>query len=128
MNYLLDTCALLWWWSDPARLSPRVSALIRDPDNRFLVSAASAWEVATKVRIGKYPEGQSAIDTWERRLAEDGFETLPITARHALKAGALPGEHRDPFDRMIAAQSLLSDLGVISCDQAIAGLGASTIW
>jgi len=128
MTYLLDTCALLWWWSEPERLSPRVLALITDPENRFLVSAASAWEVATKFRIGKYPQGTQVVADWEKRLLEDGFEELPIGFRHALKAGTLPGDHRDPFDRMIAAQAVLSELSVLTCDPEIAGLGAKTDW
>jgi PIN domain nuclease of toxin-antitoxin system len=128
MTYLLDTCTLLWWWSDPGRLSPRVLSLIKDPENRFFVSAASAWEVATKYRIGKYPQGFQVITDWEQRVLEDGFIEFPIRWSHALKAGTLPGEHRDPFDRMIAAQAIISNITVLTCDPAIAGLGAMTLW
>ncbi len=128
MTYLLDTCALLWWWSEPERLSARALSLIKDPENRCLVSAASAWEVATKFRIGKYPKGFQVVTDWEKRLIEDGFEELSIGFRHALKAGTLPGDHRDPFDRMIAAQAMISDLSVLTCDPEIAGLGVKTAW
>ena len=125
---LLDTCALLWWWSNPASLSKRALALLKDPQNTFLVSAASAWEVATKFRIGRFPKGNRVIDEWEKRLLEDGFQELPIGVRHALKAGTLPGEHRDPFDRMIAAQALLASIPVVTSDPEIAGLGAEILW
>lgn len=128
MTYLLDTCVLLWWWSDPERLSTRILSLIKNPENHFVVSAASAWEIATKYRIGKYPQGSQVVADWEKRIAVDGFEELPIGFKHALKAGCLAGDHRDPFDRMIAAQSLLNDLPVLTCDPEIAGLGAETIW
>lgn len=128
MTYLLDTCVLLWWWSEPERLSPRALSLLKDPENRYFVSAASAWEVATKYRIGKYPQGTQVIADWEKRLQVDGFEELPIGFRQALKAGILPGDHRDPFDRMIAAQAILADLSVLTCDPEIAGLGAKIIW
>ena len=128
MTYLLDTCALLGWWSQPERLSPSALSLIKDPENRCLVSAASAWEVATKFRIGKYPQGSGVVADWEKRLMEDGFDELAIGFKHALKAGTLPGDHRDPFDRMIAAQALLSNLSVLTCDPEITGLGANTVW
>ncbi len=128
MTYLLDTCALLWWWTQPLSLSKLVLTLLKDPQNQFFVSSASAWEVATKYRIGKYPEGRLVIVEWEKRLDEDGFKELPIGFSHALKAGSLPGEHRDPFDRMIAAQSMHASIPVITCDPAIAGLGAEVLW
>ena len=128
MTGLLDTCALLWWWSDPAKLSQRVLALLKDPQNQFYVSAASAWEVATKYRIGKYPNGNMVITEWEKRLLLDGFKELPIGFSHALKAGTLPGEHKDPFDRMIAAQAILTIIPVITCDSEIGSLGAEVLW
>ena len=128
MNLLLDTCTLLWWWAEPEKLTERSMTLLRDSSNKIWVSAASAWEVATKFRIGKYPEGARIIEEWHDRLAVDGFQELAISFAHALKAGALPGGHRDPFDRMIAAQSTLEGLAVVSGDAAISGLGAERIW
>ncbi|GAB6090732.1 type II toxin-antitoxin system VapC family toxin [Spirochaeta dissipatitropha] len=128
MTGLLDTCALLWWWSDPDRLSNRMLSLLKDPENQFFISPASAWEVATKYRIGKYPNGSAVISDWEKRLLEDGFRELPIGSNHALKAGTLPGDHRDPFDRMIAAQAIITGLPVVTSDPEIAGLGAEILW
>ena len=128
MRYLLDTCTLLWWWSDSDRLSKRVRVLISDPENRILVSAASAWEISTKYRIGKYPAGGRIIPEWDERLDRSRFMELPINAGHALRAGSIHGDHRDPFDRMVAAQGLIEDLSILSPDIAISDLGASVIW
>jgi len=86
MTYLFDTCALLWWWSDPERLSFRVLSLIKDPKNRFLVSATSAWEVATKFRIGKYSQGSQVVLDWVKRLLEDGYDEISFGFKHTLKA------------------------------------------
>jgi PIN domain nuclease of toxin-antitoxin system len=128
LKFLLDTCTLLWWWSEPDKLSPKVSALLRDPQNVVYVSAVSAWEVATKTRIRKLPDGNRLLNEWTHRLGVDGFRDLPISTAHAARAGMLPGEHRDPFDRMLAAQGLLEGWPVLTCDPLIAGLGAETRW
>ncbi len=128
LKFLLDTCTLLWWWSEPRRLSSKVNALLRDPRNVVYVSAASAWEVATKTHIGKLPDGSRLLTEWAHRLGVDGFQDLAITSAHVARAGMLPGDHRDPFDRMLAAQGLLEGLPVLTCDPRIAGLGAETRW
>ena len=128
MIVLLDTCTLLWWWSEPERLSGRSTALISDPGNTVLVSAASAWEVSTKHRVGKYPSGGRVIGEWAERILGDRFQELTITSSHALRAGSLPGNHRDPFDRMIAAQGILEGLPVLTTEAAISELGAEQIW
>lgn len=128
VSFILDTCTLLWWWSEPENLSPRVLGLLRDPINTVLISAASAWEISTKYRLGKYPRAGRIIAEWDERLKTDGFHELAITARHALRAGMFPGEHRDPFDRMIAAQGLLEDIAVLSPDVLIESFGAERIW
>ena len=128
LSFLLDTCALIWWWNAPAELSVKAWALIRDPRNRIFVSAATAWEISTKTRIGKLPSGSRILDEWSQRIGEDGFFELPMTAVHAAKAGLLPGEHRDPFDRMIAAQGLLENLPILTSDPRLAALGSETRW
>ncbi|TVQ26796.1 MAG: type II toxin-antitoxin system VapC family toxin [Spirochaetaceae bacterium] len=128
VELLLDTHALLWWWSDPGRLAARVDSLLRDPANIIHVSAASAWEIATKHRIGKFPDGGRIVAQWEERIASDRFFELPMTFRHALRAGSLPGDHRDPFDRMLAAQSIIEGLSVVSIDEQISALGAERVW
>jgi PIN domain nuclease of toxin-antitoxin system len=128
MKFLLDTHVLLWWWGEPDKLSRRVLALLRDPSNQVFVSAASAWEISTKYRIGKLPSGGTVIAQWGERLAMDRFMELPISAAHSLRAGGLPGEHRDPFDRMLSAQSLMEKLPVATADPEIAALGAERLW
>lgn len=128
MRLLIDTCVLLWWWSQPEKLSARCLALMKDPGNSIFLSASSAWEISTKHRIGKYPEGARVISQWDERLAIDGFVELPISCNHALRAGGLPGKHRDPFDRIIAAQAIAESLSVATPDVAIENLGADRIW
>ena len=128
MELLLDTCCLLWWWGEPAKLSNKVLDAIRDPENGVVVSAASAWEISTKTRIGKLPMGQVIIARWHDRLREDRFRILGISDGHALLAGTLPGHHRDPFDRMLCAQSIDEGLPVATKDSAFKALGAETFW
>ena len=128
VTVLLDTHVLLWWWGRPDRLSQRVLTLLRDPHTVVYASAASAWEIATKHRIGKLPSGGKIVTQWEKRIAVDGFAELSITSRHALRGGSLPGAHRDPFDRVLAAQSISENIPVVSIDQALSALGAHRIW
>lgn len=128
MTVLLDTHALLWWWAQPECLSARVVSALKSPDTRAFVSAATAWEITTKYRIGKLPSGGRIVTEWSERIRLDRFQELPVTSQHALRAGTLPGAHRDPFDRMLAAQSIIEEIAVISIDEALSALGASRIW
>jgi PIN domain nuclease of toxin-antitoxin system len=128
MKVLLDTHALLWWlWGDP-RLSRAARRAIETADAEVYVSAASALEIATKVRIGKLPEAKRLAGTFSAALTEQGFRQLPITVAHALRAGVLAGAHRDPFDRLLAAQSMLEDLPIVSGDAWLKTFGVSAIW
>ncbi|MDM7957384.1 type II toxin-antitoxin system VapC family toxin [Blastomonas sp.] len=126
--FLFDTHALIWWWNDNLLLPKAVRRGLIDPDNAIFVSAASAWEVATKVRLGKWQEAEEAAEQFEALCERNGFELLPVSVTHGLLAGSLPGEHRDPFDRMIAAQAIQDDLVVITRDPALASLGCATFW
>ncbi|NMG53435.1 type II toxin-antitoxin system VapC family toxin [Aromatoleum aromaticum] len=128
MRYLLDTHALLWWFTDDPRLSPIAREAIADDANAVLVSAASAWEIATKHRLGKLNEAADAVRRFDELVAADGFQHLPVCHFHALKAGSYPVEHRDPFDRMLAAQSELESVPLITCDPAFALFGTATLW
>jgi PIN domain nuclease of toxin-antitoxin system len=128
VRLLLDTHTLLWWWLDDPRLSQRASEAIGDLDAEVYVSAATAWEIATKVRIGKLPSARRLAEHFEAGLAEQGFRKLPITVAHGSRAGLLKGDHRDPFDRILAAQSLIEDLPVASADVRIARFGAALFW
>ena len=128
MRVLLDTHALLWWVADSGRLSPRARRIVADEANGVLVSAASAWEIATKYRLGKLPGAEAVALDIAGTIGDQGFEPLPVGVRDAERAGRLPGPHRDPFDRMLAAQALARDLGVVSVDEALDGYGVRRIW
>jgi PIN domain nuclease of toxin-antitoxin system len=128
MRLLLDTHTLLWCFNDASDLSSRARRLVEDGSNEILVSAASAWEIATKVRLGKLPTGEILIGEFERYLDQLGFEALPISLRHAIRAGRLPGSHRDPFDRMLIAQAEGESLPIISNDRIFDTYHVQRIW
>jgi len=122
MRVLLDTHVLLWALRDPDSLSPAATALLADPATELLVSAATAWEIATKHRIGKLPDAEPLLLGYEGHLSRLGARELPIASRHALAAGSLEWAHRDPFDRVIAAQSILEGVPLVSRDAAFVSL------
>ena len=125
---LLDTHALIWWWTDDPRLTPPARAAIADPARVAHVSAASAWELATKHRLGKWPEAAAVLDQFDDLLRRSRFAALPITPAEARTAGALDWAHRDPFDRMLLAQATALGLALVSGDAAFAGRGIARIW
>ncbi|MCP3962934.1 MAG: type II toxin-antitoxin system VapC family toxin [bacterium] len=128
MRLLLDTHALLWWLFDDPKLPETPRGLLADPDNEVTVSSASAWEICTKHRIGKLPAAARLVEDIPGWLKRACFTELPITIRHAQKAGNWPQPHRDPFDRMLAAQSVLEDLPIVGRDDALAPFGVQLIW
>jgi len=128
MRLLLDTHALLWWLSDDAALPASARKLIARASNTLLVSAASAWEIATKVRLGKLPEAGDLVADFDGYLARERFETLPISVDHALRAGLLPGPHKDPFDRMLIAQAQAENVPILSADTAFDTYKVRRIW
>jgi PIN domain nuclease of toxin-antitoxin system len=125
---LLDTHTLLWAKISPEKLSRQAAEIMAEPVNVVLVSAVSAWEIATKVRLGKL----HGIERLEREFLEimekSGYTLLPIDAANALRAGRLPGPHRDPFDRMLAAQALASDVPILSKDPKLDAFGIRRVW
>lgn len=128
MNVLLDSHALLWWLDDDRRLSRRARQTIADAETVIFVSVASVWEIAIKRALGKLNDPSDAIPRLPSILADRGMGTLPIEAVHAIDAAALPGLHRDPFDRMIVAQSRIEGFPVVTNDPAIRAYGVATIW
>jgi len=118
MSYLIDTHVLLWWLFNDPKLCTVSRDIISDPAHRILVSSASAWEIATKYRIGKLPEAEPLLSDYQGFLRKMGFAELAITSRHALKAGNLAIAHRDPFDRMLMAQAELESVPIITYDKA----------
>jgi len=125
---LLDTHALLWWLDGDRRLSARVRRFIAEETNDVLVSAASAWEIATKVRLGRLPGAVEVAVNLPSILAEQRFEMLSISVTHGLRAGALPGPHRDPFDRMLIAQAHAEHLTLISNETVFDAYGIQRLW
>ena len=105
-SLLLDTQALLWWLAEPERLSTVAHDDIANDNTRVLVSAASGWEIATKVRLGKLPGASELVENLPQLLAAQGFALLPITLQHGLHAGGYALVHCDPFDRLLAAPGL----------------------
>ncbi len=122
MRVLLDTHTFFWALADPKRLGPTASQVIRSRSTELVVSTVSAWELATKVRIGKMPSAVEVVHSYGEYLDRLGASALPISSRHALLAGSMRWEHRDPFDRMLAAQAMIEDLTLISADPAFSSL------
>ncbi|QDP95762.1 type II toxin-antitoxin system VapC family toxin [Microlunatus elymi] len=125
---LLDTHALLWWFTDDPRLSSAARSEIASIDNQVFVSAASAWEISTKQRLGKLDEVPEATERYPQLVALNGFTPLPVEQRHALTAGSFDVVHRDPFDRMLAAQSKLESLPLVTKDPAFQLFEIETLW
>ena len=128
LELLLDTHALLWWLAEPDRLSPEAQAAIAEPANGVHVSAASGWEIATKVRLGKLPAASELLDDLPGLLADQGFQLLPITLQHGLHAGSYTMPHRDPFDRLLAAQAELAMLTLVTLDPALQAFPCRLLW
>ena len=128
MRALLDTHTFLWWLTESSRLSETVRRTIFDPSVEKLISAATAWEITTKHRLGKLPDADPIASDIPGAIAAQGFQELPLSVADAARAGALPGPHRDPFDRMLIAQALSRDLGLISNDAAFDRYPVRRLW
>jgi PIN domain nuclease of toxin-antitoxin system len=126
---LLDTHAYVWALTDPDRLSGRARTAIEAPSNAVLVSAATAWEMAIKHRAGKWPEAEILLAQHHDLTSRLGAQSLDISAADAIRAGSLDWDHADPFDRMLAAQSLLHQAALVTRDAAFGHLrGLTIIW
>ena len=128
MRALLDTHAFVWWIADSERLSGAARTLIADVTNEIFVSAASAWEIATKYRLGKLPEADALASDLSGHIDRQGFGELAIGVADAERAGRLPGPHRDPFDRMLIAQALPRDLPIVSTDSVFDAYAVNRFW
>jgi PIN domain nuclease of toxin-antitoxin system len=127
VTVLLDTATLIWALTEPARLTPEARAAL-DADGALLVSSASAWEITTKHRLGRLPAVTDLVNDWDGILDRFGLGRLPITHTHALRAGSFPVDHADPFDRMLAAQSELDDIPLVSPDHAFDRFPVRRVW
>lgn len=118
MNVLLDTHTLLWLVSAPSQLEPSTVATLSDPDTKVWVTAASAWEIAIKTRIGRL-DGEALLAAWSDIIANMSMAELPIESSDAILAGRLPWANKDPFDRVIVAQALRRSLTIVTRDTKI---------
>lgn len=128
MRLLVDTHALLWWLSDDPSLSRAARSAMAETSNELLVSAASAWEVATKVRLGKLPGAEELAADFQGFMLREGFSSLDITAEHAIRAGLLAGPLKDPFDRMLIAQAQTENLPIVTNERAFQSYGVRRVW
>jgi PIN domain nuclease of toxin-antitoxin system len=128
MRALLDTHAFLWWLAGDRALSSAARDMIGDEDSTIFVSAATAWEITTKHRIGKLPGVASIASDIQRSVQREGFTPMDVTMRHAQRAGALRGHHRDPFDRMLLAQALLEGCVLVSNERVFDRYGVDRLW
>ena len=129
MTYLLDTHVMLWALTDPKRLGGTAREVVENRSSRLIISAVSAWEIATKHRLGKLPQADVLLAGYSKHLDRLGVIRLPVAEDHALLAGRLEWYHRDPFDRMLAAQAMIESLVFITGDPVFAYCpGVSTLW
>ena len=128
MDLLLDTHAFLWWSEDNGRLSADARRAIEDDTNIAFISAASAWEIVTKYRLGKLPSAEALARDVLGAIVSQGFDQLPITVADAASAGALPGPHRDPFDRILIAQAQARGLALVSNETLFDVYGVRRLW
>ena len=128
MTLLLDTHAFLWFCQDDPLLSAAAKALIEDPGNRKLRSVASCWEIAIKAGLGKLKLGEPSATYIPAALSRTGFELLPISLAHATSVETLPLHHRDPFDRLLVAQSIIEAFPIVSVDAALDAYGITRLW
>jgi len=127
MKLLLDSNALVWWFSSDPRLSAKAHRAIKNPSNEIVVSVASAWELAIKSRLGKLRMGD-LVERLPDDLNEAGCTVLPIMLDHAIRAGSLPAHHKDPFDRMLVAQAQAENLAIVSSDPVFDHYGVRRLW
>jgi PIN domain nuclease of toxin-antitoxin system len=125
VRLLLDTHSVLWWFSDDQRLSLVSRNAIADTGNELVVSAAVGYEVVYKQNLGRLPPLPGSLPD---RLLREGIEMLPISMDHALAAAALPGPHRDPWDRIMMAQALAENLTVVTVDSEFGNYGVPVLW
>ena len=128
MRLLIDTHALLWWLSDDPSLSDAARKAMAETSNVLLVSAASAWEIATKVRLGRLPGAAELAADFQGFMLREGFTTLDITADHGIRAGLLPGPHKDPFDRMLISQAQAENVPIVTNERAFESYGVRRVW
>jgi PIN domain nuclease of toxin-antitoxin system len=127
MRVLLDTHCLIWWFNSYDQLSPQALNILENPEYNILVSAASAWEMAIKLKLGKL-DALPLISDLSRHVMEEGFREEAVTIDHAVRAGLLPLHHRDPFDRLLVAQAQALNVPILSVDEILDRYDVKRIW
>jgi PIN domain nuclease of toxin-antitoxin system len=128
LKFLLDTHAALWWWLDAPQLSETARQKMADPDNEIYFSAASAYEIFQKVRLGRLIVPKSIQDNLPKVIRDEGWIQLPLTIAEATMAAGMEHTNRDPIDRMLAAQSQLGDYSIVSVDGFFDAVPVTRIW
>ena len=128
MRLLVDTHALFWSVMKRIELSHIARSALEDERNEVYVSVASAWEIAIKVGLAKWPDARNLLLDFERNVDDAGFVLLPIGIPHVRAAGLMQTPHRDPFDRLLAAQAIAEGLVLVTADAKVQGLGAQWLW
>lgn len=128
MRILLDSHVLLWWTTDDPAMSPAATRCLLSETHSFFVSSATMWEIATKFRMGRLPQAAEIVLDFDRIFEHYQFDPLPISPAHAVRAGLLPGPHKDPFDRMLIAQAQLEELPILSKDFIFDSYDIRRIW
>jgi PIN domain nuclease of toxin-antitoxin system len=128
VRLLLDTHTLLWSADDPSKLSPAADAALKDPANDLLLSAATVWELAIKVGLGKLTLSMPYRKWMETAIADLHLSILPVTVEYAERLSVLPPHHNDPFDRLTVAEALVAGIPVVGTDAAFDAYGVTRIW
>lgn len=128
MRLLVDSHTLIWAVEEPSRLSPAATTALQDPTNDLLVSAATIWEIAIKVGVGKLTLSAPYRDWMDRAIADLGLTLLPVTVEYADAQTLLPWHHRDPFDRLLIAQARIEAISIVSADVQFDAYGSSRVW
>ncbi len=128
MRLLIDAHALLWAMDDPAQLSGQAATALQDPANQLLISAGTVWEISIKVGLGKLTLSLPYRRWMDRVFVDLGLSVLPVTVEYADRQAALPHHHRDPFDRLLIAQSLTDSIPIVTADAQFNSYGIVRIW
>jgi PIN domain nuclease of toxin-antitoxin system len=128
VRILFDSHALVWFLTGHARFSWRARSALEEPETIMCVSAVTAWEIANKVRLSEWPEAAHLAQMFTEIMDEFMLEPLAVTIEHARLAGSLPGAHRDPFDRMLAAQAQIENMPLVTADPVFRMFGTRVLW
>lgn len=128
MKVLFDSHALVWFALGDRRFPDRLRRMLDDPDTEFVISAVCIWEIVAKFHRGKWPDAEPFVARLEVTLQDSAYIALPITVEHARVAGFFAWPHRDPFDRLLAAQSQIDGLPLVTADPVFRAFGTSVMW